>query len=58
MLLDRWLDLSFLTPIGLVLGWVLGSYLTYVRIVRAPAVEPDKTPTDIRADSEREGKSV
>jgi ATP synthase protein I len=30
-LLDAWLDTSFLLPVGIVLGAVLGVYLTYVR---------------------------
>ena len=34
--MDRQLGLSFLTPLGLVLGVVAGSYLVYVRVVRAP----------------------
>lgn len=58
LLLDRWLDLSFLTPLGLVLGWVLGSYLTYVRVVRVPAAESDQAPPGIHTDVKREGKSV
>jgi hypothetical protein len=33
--MDRWLGLSFLTPLGLVLGAVLGSYLLYLRVFRA-----------------------
>jgi ATP synthase protein I len=30
-LLDEWLGTSFLLPVGIVLGAVLGVYLTYVR---------------------------
>jgi ATP synthase protein I len=30
-LLDAWLDTSFLLPVGIVLGAVLGVYVTYVR---------------------------
>jgi ATP synthase protein I len=30
-LLDAWLGTSFLLPVGIVLGAVLGVYLTYVR---------------------------
>jgi ATP synthase protein I len=30
-LLDRWLDTSFLLPIGIVVGAALGLYLTYKR---------------------------
>jgi ATP synthase protein I len=30
-LLDKWLDTSFLLPVGIVLGAALGVYLTYVR---------------------------
>jgi len=33
-LLDRWLDTSFLLPLGIVLGAVLGLYLTFVRFIR------------------------
>ena len=30
-LLDAWLDTSFLLPVGIVLGAVIGVYLTYLR---------------------------
>ena len=30
-LLDAWLDTSFLLPVGIVVGAVLGVYLTYLR---------------------------
>ena len=30
-LLDQWLGTSFLLPVGIVLGAVLGVYLTWVR---------------------------
>ncbi len=30
-LVDRWLGTSFLLPVGIVLGAVLGLYLTFVR---------------------------
>jgi len=41
--LDRSLGLSFLTPLGLVLGAVLGSYLVYLRVFRT-TVEPETHP--------------
>ncbi|MGH3461920.1 MAG: AtpZ/AtpI family protein [Kribbellaceae bacterium] len=34
-LLDQWLDTSFLLPVGVVVGALLGTYLIYVRF-RAP----------------------
>ena len=34
--LDHQLGVSFLTPLGLVLGVVLGSYLVYLRVLRVP----------------------
>lgn len=36
LVLDRWSGTNFLTPVGLVLGMLLGGYLVYVRIVREP----------------------
>jgi len=41
MVLDRWLGLHILTPLGLVVGALLGGYLVYVRVVRVPD-EPHK----------------
>jgi ATP synthase protein I len=34
-LLDRWLDTSFLTPIGVLGGLAAGLYLSFVRINRS-----------------------
>jgi ATP synthase protein I len=40
LLLDRWLGVTFLTPVGLVLGAAAGGYLVYVRVVREPKTAP------------------
>ena len=34
--LDRSLDMSVMTPVGIVVGFLLGGYLVYLRVVRAP----------------------
>jgi len=34
--LDRWLNVSFLAPVGIVLGAVLGLVLVYLRLGRPP----------------------
>lgn len=39
MLLDRLLDTSVMTPIGIVVGFLLGGWLVYLRVVRAPHVD-------------------
>ena len=36
MALDRWLGLTAMTPIGIVVGGLLGGYLIYLRFVRTP----------------------
>jgi len=40
VLLDHWLGVSFLTPLGLVVGAAVGGYLVYVRVVREPKTAP------------------
>jgi hypothetical protein len=56
--MDRWLGLSFLTPLGLVLGAVLGSYLLYLRVFRAtdePTVDTQGgSGTGLRHEGESE----
>jgi F0F1-type ATP synthase assembly protein I len=32
--LDRWLDMTAMTPVGIVVGFLLGGYLVYLRVVR------------------------
>ncbi len=39
MWLDRWLDVTALTPLGIVVGCLLGGYLVYLRFVRAPRAD-------------------
>ncbi|MEO8328403.1 MAG: hypothetical protein ABI586_00220 [Candidatus Nanopelagicales bacterium] len=56
--LDHLLGTSFLTPIGLASGWVLGSYLTYVKVMRAPGAGPNGPEVAVPVDMERERKSV
>jgi F0F1-type ATP synthase assembly protein I len=34
--LDRWLDMNSMTPVGIVVGFLLGGYLVYLRVVRVP----------------------
>jgi F0F1-type ATP synthase assembly protein I len=34
--LDRWLDMTAMTPLGIVVGCLLGGYLVYLRVVRVP----------------------
>ena len=34
--LDRWLDMTAMTPVGIVVGCLLGGYLVYLRVVRVP----------------------
>jgi len=58
ILLDSWLGTSFLTPAGLVLGWVLGCYLTYIRVVRTPRSDSADAQTEVHAGMGREGKSL
>jgi hypothetical protein len=53
--MDRSFGLSFLTPLGLVLGAVLGSYLVYLRVFR-PTVEP-QTHTRSGLGTGHEGES-
>ena len=36
VLLDRWLNTTAMTPVGIVVGCLLGGYLVYLRVVRAP----------------------
>jgi F0F1-type ATP synthase assembly protein I len=36
VLLDRWLDMTVMTPVGIVVGCLLGGYLVYLRVVRTP----------------------
>jgi ATP synthase protein I len=36
VLLDRWLDMTAMTPVGIVVGGLLGGYLVYLRVVRVP----------------------
>lgn len=40
VLLDRWLDMTAMTPVGVVVGCVLGGWLIYLRVVRAPGDGP------------------
>ena len=44
VLLDRWLNMTVMTPVGIVVGCLLGGYLVYVRVVRAPR----ETDGDVR----------
>ena len=39
VLLDRWLDTSVMTPVGIVVGFLLGGWLVYLRVVRVPHVD-------------------
>ena len=34
VVLDRWLDMTAMTPVGIVVGFLLGGYLVYLRVVR------------------------
>lgn len=36
VVLDRWLDTTAMTPVGIVVGFLLGGYLVYLRVVRVP----------------------
>ncbi|MFL6287176.1 MAG: hypothetical protein ACJ73L_02165 [Actinomycetes bacterium] len=36
VVLDRWLDTTAITPLGIVVGFLLGGYLVYLRVVRVP----------------------
>ena len=36
VVLDRWLDMTAMTPVGIVVGFLLGGYLVYLRVVRVP----------------------
>jgi ATP synthase protein I len=40
LLMDHWLGVSFLTPVGLVVGAGAGGYLVYARVVREPRTAP------------------
>jgi F0F1-type ATP synthase assembly protein I len=39
LLLDRWLGTTAMTPVGIVVGFLLGGWLVYLRVVRAPHVD-------------------
>jgi F0F1-type ATP synthase assembly protein I len=43
VLLDRWLDMTVMTPLGIVVGCLLGGYLVYLRVVRTPFGSDDET---------------
>ncbi|MFZ0324391.1 MAG: hypothetical protein WAN48_09705 [Actinomycetes bacterium] len=49
ILLDRWLSVTFLTPLGIVIGGLLGGYLVYLRVVREP--ESSAVETQSRSGS-------
>jgi ATP synthase protein I len=54
MLLDRWLGTEFLTPVGLVIGFVLAMYLVFLFFVRGPVTTSDQQPMGMGADRSKE----
>jgi F0F1-type ATP synthase assembly protein I len=56
LVLDRWLGLSFLTPVGLALGGIAGGYLVYLRAVRQPQEPAVDNESGSRTASEGEGR--
>jgi len=40
--LDRTLDMAVMTPVGIVVGCLLGGYLVYLRVVRPPHENEDE----------------
>jgi hypothetical protein len=55
--MDRWLGLSVMTPLGLVLGAAAGGYLLYVRVVRQPHTAPADVPARSGTDNASEGET-
>ncbi len=50
-LLGRWLHASYLTPVGIVVGAVLGLVLVYFQLGRVPDTTPDTRATTTENDS-------
>jgi ATP synthase protein I len=57
LLMDHWLGVSFLTPVGLVMGAAAGGYLIFVRVVREPKAAPAEAPGGSGTDNANTGES-
>ncbi len=56
-LLGRWLHASYLTPIGIVVGAVLGLVLVYLQLGRVPDATPDERAKTENDSSEAPGQA-
>lgn len=57
-LLGRWLNASYLTPIGIVVGAVLGLVLVYFQLGRVPDTTPHERATTETDNSEAPGPAA